>query len=131
MIRRPPRSTRTDTLFPYTTLFRSQHPAERERALGVVGRNDDRPRPPTLRLGCGEGRLVGDGLPRVATQIEGLGELRRSRVGVDEQRFHERWIRGGARVDSATTVYPGLCVSCPRAPCCGCTPLPRAHPRTR
>src|SRR3546814_1920825 len=27
MIRRPPRSTRTDTLFPYTTLFRS-HPAD-------------------------------------------------------------------------------------------------------
>src|SRR3546814_5743992 len=25
MIRRPPRSTRTDTLFPYTTLFRSCH----------------------------------------------------------------------------------------------------------
>src|SRR3546814_14237119 len=25
MIRRPPRSTRTDTLFPYTTLFRSHH----------------------------------------------------------------------------------------------------------
>src|SRR3546814_1344999 len=31
MIRRPPRSTRTDTLFPYTTLFRS------ERALAVIG----------------------------------------------------------------------------------------------
>src|SRR3546814_12128772 len=34
MIRRPPRSTRTDTLFPYTTLFRSEggwsnHPADR------------------------------------------------------------------------------------------------------
>src|SRR3546814_1343175 len=27
MIRRPPRSTRTDTLFPYTTLFRSTHQA--------------------------------------------------------------------------------------------------------
>src|SRR3546814_16014886 len=26
MIRRPPRSTRTDTLFPYTTLFRSEYP---------------------------------------------------------------------------------------------------------
>src|SRR3546814_5273392 len=26
MIRRPPRSTRTDTLFPYTTLFRSRKP---------------------------------------------------------------------------------------------------------
>src|SRR3546814_20340598 len=35
MIRRPPRSTRTDTLFPYTTLFRSVHllrrPAPRKR----------------------------------------------------------------------------------------------------
>src|SRR3546814_3477123 len=30
MIRRPPRSTRTDTLFPYTTLFRS--PAARRKA---------------------------------------------------------------------------------------------------
>src|SRR3546814_3816133 len=29
MIRRPPRSTRTDTLFPYTTLFRSNDEAER------------------------------------------------------------------------------------------------------
>src|SRR3546814_5989288 len=30
MIRRPPRSTRTDTLFPYTTLFRSQEDADPE-----------------------------------------------------------------------------------------------------
>src|SRR3546814_1875639 len=29
MIRRPPRSTRTDTLFPYTTLFRSASGGER------------------------------------------------------------------------------------------------------
>src|SRR3546814_16671325 len=29
MIRRPPRSTRTDTLFPYTTLFRSAQPQAR------------------------------------------------------------------------------------------------------
>src|SRR3546814_3306839 len=29
MIRRPPRSTRTDTLFPYTTLFRSRRSPER------------------------------------------------------------------------------------------------------
>src|SRR3546814_17877940 len=27
MLRRPPRSTRTDTLFPYTTLFRTAHAA--------------------------------------------------------------------------------------------------------
>src|SRR3546814_1426159 len=36
MIRRPPRSTRTDTLFPYTTLFRSSlAPAPRRRGLLV------------------------------------------------------------------------------------------------
>src|SRR3546814_2404103 len=31
MIRRPPRSTRTDTLFPYTTLFRSHRPHDGRR----------------------------------------------------------------------------------------------------
>src|SRR3546814_5777822 len=50
MIRRPPRSTRTDTLFPYTTLFRScpvpigdgniQFPAYRAQAIfQVAGKN--------------------------------------------------------------------------------------------
>src|SRR3546814_15189997 len=41
MIRRPPRSTRTDTLFPYTTLFRSHQrdhgdPDHQPRAQRVV-----------------------------------------------------------------------------------------------
>src|SRR3546814_15530503 len=35
MIRRPPRSTRTDTLFPYTTLFRSLVPAARHQGRGA------------------------------------------------------------------------------------------------
>src|SRR3546814_9135076 len=35
MIRRPPRSTRTDTLFPYTTLFRSQ--TDRGESAGRLG----------------------------------------------------------------------------------------------
>src|SRR3546814_8769269 len=35
MIRRPPRSTRTDTLFPYTTLFRSVAWANADRTFGV------------------------------------------------------------------------------------------------
>src|SRR3546814_2203701 len=43
MIRRPPRSTRTDTLFPYTTLFRSQRlvvpPAVEQRRRQVVGQD--------------------------------------------------------------------------------------------
>src|SRR3546814_10588861 len=37
MIRRPPRSTRTDTLFPYTTLFRSYPPATWPDHLVVIG----------------------------------------------------------------------------------------------
>src|SRR3546814_20063150 len=46
MIRRPPRSTRTDTLFPYTTLFRSDQPApvrrhEVDRVGGHHLRGDD------------------------------------------------------------------------------------------
>src|SRR3546814_8211418 len=37
MIRRPPRSTRTDTLFPYTTLFRSLPRAYRKACRGAGG----------------------------------------------------------------------------------------------
>src|SRR3546814_1412068 len=39
MIRRPPRSTRTDTLFPYTTLFRSPAP-ERRQLLHCLPRRE-------------------------------------------------------------------------------------------
>src|SRR3546814_10183226 len=38
MIRRPPRSTRTDTLFPYTTLFRSEGRGPLEAYDGVSSR---------------------------------------------------------------------------------------------
>src|SRR3546814_4823042 len=38
MIRRPPKSTRTDTLFPYTTLFRSESLAFHTQRLGLHGR---------------------------------------------------------------------------------------------
>src|SRR3546814_13514318 len=36
MIRRPPRSTRTDTLFPYTTLFRSWRDARGDRSAEMI-----------------------------------------------------------------------------------------------
>src|SRR3546814_20124534 len=38
MIRRPPRSTRTDTLFPYTTLFRSNAGKARFQGVELEGR---------------------------------------------------------------------------------------------
>src|SRR3546814_15686892 len=37
MIRRPPRSTRTDTLFPYTTLFRSLSAGDFRRVVVIAG----------------------------------------------------------------------------------------------
>src|SRR3546814_15955750 len=42
MNRRPPRSTRTDTLFPYTTLFRSR-PREIDDEIGDLLRRADPP----------------------------------------------------------------------------------------
>src|SRR3546814_12281116 len=41
MIRRPPRSTRTDTLFPYTTLFRSPGPSPAWVGAATTGLNGD------------------------------------------------------------------------------------------
>src|SRR3546814_13221998 len=40
MIRRPPRSTRTDTLFPYTTLFRSDDGAGHGEGAELGGREE-------------------------------------------------------------------------------------------
>src|SRR3546814_9192926 len=105
MIRRPPRSTRTDTLFPYTTLFRSGGTDGRaeDRAVEKGGRlraeqrrermvgerrhqyaEDDRRRPPEPRREQHreELRLVAD-----------LGE--RDHRGRGEQDFHEK-LRGRA-----------------------------------
>src|SRR3546814_10251285 len=44
MIRRPPRSTRTDTLFPYTTLFRSDEAIglNRNALAALIGAGPDR-----------------------------------------------------------------------------------------
>src|SRR3546814_3035171 len=43
MIRRPPRSTRTDTLFPYTTLFRSAEASVWRSTLVLRSGGGDRP----------------------------------------------------------------------------------------
>src|SRR3546814_11038131 len=66
MIRRPPRSTRTDTLFPYTTLFRSrriqQQAVDRDRAFVV-------------QLGMGHRGTVDLGLEHVQRSEEHTSEL--------------------------------------------------------
>src|SRR3546814_13528950 len=57
MTRRPPRSTRTDTLFPYTTLFRSRR--EALPALPGLSHRPDADRPPPFRRILRAGRLAG------------------------------------------------------------------------
>src|SRR3546814_7154268 len=64
MIRRPPRSTRTDTLFPYTTLFRS---------IREVGDADYRPGIHLDVYGT-LGELFGDRLDAMADYLGGLVE---------------------------------------------------------
>src|SRR3546814_12990203 len=63
MIRRPPRSTLTDTLFPYTTLFRSRH-AEDE-PVNLVSKHVPSPVGPLLLVADDEFlRLIWFSTPR-------------------------------------------------------------------
>src|SRR3546814_16633850 len=79
MIRRPPRSTRTDTLFPYTTLFRSASfrgcpvpclllPSNRLSGDGhAIGRNTDAPERRRERGAAGiDGVVRAQGAQRVS-----------------------------------------------------------------
>src|SRR3546814_3549579 len=76
MIRRPPRSTRTDTLFPYTTLFRSPGIAvvDHRREGEVVFRRRRRGRP-----------LKGAALPRIAGRIAKLFALADTDGNLDQE----------------------------------------------
>src|SRR3546814_17338083 len=50
ILRRPPRTTRTDTLFPYTTLFRSRNEPAGQRLRRVIGQRDE-DAAPVMRVG--------------------------------------------------------------------------------
>src|SRR3546814_8742935 len=84
MIRRPPRSTRTDTLFPYTTLFRSWPDKKISSQVHFRLSKPRRPGKP-LRLTVGNTRfgLVSAGAeawaPDAATDSAILAALRESR----------------------------------------------------
>src|SRR3546814_13959198 len=78
MIRRPPRSTRTDTLFPYTTLFRSLELVA-DHADVVVG---VRPRRMPRQLRDLPGREVAEDLRGAQAQLV----AQRMQLGVDVDR---------------------------------------------
>src|SRR3546814_13193257 len=60
MIRRPPISTRTDTLFPYTTLFRSPMTVAQAATTAPMGYPRDRCHAISITGSCADGR-IGDG----------------------------------------------------------------------
>src|SRR3546814_6061584 len=80
MIRRPPRSTRTDTLFPYTTLFRSM------RALSPL-------------VSCGVAAQV-----ETVTAVHSAGRLRED----DPTKPRLRTVRFGARSEEHTSELQSL-----------------------
>src|SRR3546814_3347607 len=86
MLRRPPRSTRTDTLFPYTTLFRSR----------FVGGKAVRPLNDRQHAGTKDRRPFGDVIGRRA---RGVPVLCTGRVGIGEQVSH--WPSPSARLPNA------------------------------
>src|SRR3546814_739219 len=107
MIRRPPRSTRTDTLFPYTTLFRSRAGIFHEDAhFGLLARNRnetalDGERPDagkdiTAVLGVGDDRLIDEDLQEEIVDIDAvpLGSLHHGNLG-------GQWIAAAHAVDLA------------------------------
>src|SRR3546814_18885230 len=73
MIRRPPSSTRTDTLFPYTTLFRSRRwlPERLSGHGAALARALFRDHPPLFRKPADQlfGRIVGRARPRAVRRI--------------------------------------------------------------
>src|SRR3546814_4616498 len=103
MIRRPPRSTRTDTLFPYTTLFRSRH------CLGGIGsglvKGDCTGSPPTTLARRQRGRQFGSGAPHANASflqhdVGASGNLMDLEAGAQHDRFNFAALHHEARTRS-------------------------------
>src|SRR3546814_948648 len=106
MIRRPPRSTRTDTLFPYTTLFRSllrlgadQHRAFRHDALVAL-------LPCAQERGLHARHLVAELLLHRRRAL--VFEQRDVAVGVDQEaaRIEQRALVVGLRREKPRVAHP-------------------------
>src|SRR3546814_18388290 len=98
MIRRPPRSTRTDTLFPYTTLFRS---AIMEKGCGICPLMSSAPVQPAICTWniTGDGAYLpkGPNATRFGSVSEGVPRLRQGAV----RPAGARVLRDGGAVESA------------------------------
>src|SRR3546814_1094370 len=89
MRRRPPRSTRTDTLFPYTTLYRSDGTSGRLR-LCLRGDDAEHACP-----GCGGGhrRLPGETARRMEGAVDSMDRHLSESPPVDHDRYPDDYLR--------------------------------------
>src|SRR3546814_6551844 len=97
MLRRPPRSTRTDTLFPYTTLFRSQHahllrPHGKADAVGRAAADEVRLELDPVQADQA-GTAVGLAQAFVAARAPGIFFGNEARVGCRHHLVSGRWLR--------------------------------------
>src|SRR3546814_2702428 len=86
MIRRPPRSTRTDTLFPYTTLFRSVESGTARRASHSFRAADGTAMVVGGKTGTGDNRT-----DRYARGGRVIGSVTRSRTATFVFFIGDRW----------------------------------------
>src|SRR3546814_3172438 len=94
MIRRPPRSTRTDTLFPYTTLFRSQ--IVQGADFSVEDRFGALARPDFMNTGDRAGGHPCPGWNSYAARPQDVDQEQRRAEGTVEHRLHRRGADGFA-----------------------------------
>src|SRR3546814_4936831 len=101
MIRRPPRSTRTDTLFPYTTLFRSPRDggvgAEQRGVLEGTGRGNGA----APHLGFGACRAADEPAARLRARPQGVGDGGRGAVPQARSEEHTSELQSLMRISYA------------------------------
>src|SRR3546814_18685650 len=110
MIRRPPRSTRTDTLFPYTTLFRSPVARPGQPAHGPPGRRVSRR---ARAMGAGQRNAPSDVSPREYAEGWSCRARRPSRE------CYDRAVRISRRLMSEKLADPRTLGDGPVADACG------------
>src|SRR3546814_4042921 len=112
MRRRPPRSTRTDTLFPYTTLFRSDIDAPDGTAWPAANLYDPDPRVTGLEWG------------RTGASSRGRTDTIAA-YAFDTIKFGDRWqLNGGVRLDRYETDFDAMVLCSGRRPPAECAGLP-------
>src|SRR3546814_20228982 len=94
MIRRPPEATRTDTLFPYTTLFRSPSRLGVDRFLALLGAH---------ARGVGATMVVGVGTALTVDWLDADGRHRGGRIAPSPTLMRDALHARAARLDRKST----------------------------